>query len=52
MGKRGGKRPGSGPKLKYGEETVQVGFKCPKSKVKEFREHCQKFLKDLQGNRE
>ena len=37
---QGGKRKGAGAKLKYGEETVPVVIRCPKSKVKEFRQYA------------
>ena len=36
--KRGGKRNGSGQKLKYNEETKTVAFRCPISKVEELKE--------------
>jgi hypothetical protein len=35
--KRGGKRTGSGQKLKYNEETKTVAFRCPISKVDELK---------------
>lgn len=35
--KRGGKRNGSGQKLKYNEETKTVAFRCPISKVDELK---------------
>lgn len=35
--KRGGKRIGSGQKLKYNEETKTVAFRCPVSKVDELK---------------
>ena len=35
--KRGGKRTGSGQKLKYNEETKTVAFRCPFSKVDELK---------------
>lgn len=35
--KRGGKRTGSGQKLKYNEETKTVAFRCPLSKVDELK---------------
>ena len=35
--KRGGKRNGSGQKLKYKEETKTVAFRCPLSKVDELK---------------
>jgi len=36
--KRGGKRTGSGQKLKYNEETKTVAFRCPISKVEKLKE--------------
>jgi len=36
--KRGGKRTGSGQKLKYNEETKTVAFRCPISKVEKLEE--------------
>lgn len=36
--KRGGKRIGSGQKLKYNEETKTVAFRCPISKVEKLKE--------------
>ena len=36
--KRGGKRTGSGQKLKYNEETKTVAFRCPLSKVEKLKE--------------
>jgi len=36
--KRGGKRIGSGQKLKYNEETKTVAFRCPISKVQMLKE--------------
>jgi len=44
--KRGGKRAGAGRKLIYGEPTIQIGFKVPKSKSKEFKEFCKNKLKE------
>lgn len=35
--KRGGKRPFSGAKPKYNEETITVAFRCPLSKVDEIK---------------
>lgn len=37
--------PGGGRKLKYGESVKRVDFKCPESKIKEFRESANKILK-------
>lgn len=44
--KAGGKRKGAGRKPKYSEKTKPVAFKCPTSKVVEFKEHCTKKLKE------
>ena len=37
--KAGGKRAGSGRKAKFSEPTKPVAFKCPISKVEEFKEY-------------
>lgn len=37
--KAGGKREGSGRKGKFSEPTEPVAFKCPISKVDEFKEY-------------
>ena len=34
---RGGTRNGAGAKLKYGEPTKQIVFRCPESKVVEMK---------------
>jgi hypothetical protein len=34
---RGGARQGAGAKLKYGEQTKQIVFRCPESKVEEIK---------------
>lgn len=45
MKKRPKKRaPGGGRKPTYGEPTIKVDFRCPKSKVKEFRTAANKIL--------
>lgn len=44
--KQGGKRKGSGAKLKYGETTTPVVTRVPVSKVKEFRVFVGHKLKD------
>lgn len=36
--KRGGKRTGSGQKLKYNEESKTVAFRCPISKIEKLKE--------------
>ena len=38
ISKRGGKRIGSGQKLKYNEETKTIAFRCPISKVEKLKE--------------
>lgn len=43
---QGGKRKGSGAKLKYGEATIPVVTRVPVSKVKEFRLFVKLKLKD------
>jgi len=37
--KAGGKREGAGRKGKFSEPTKPVAFKCPISKVEEFKEY-------------
>jgi hypothetical protein len=37
--KAGGKREGSGRKPKFSEPTKPVAFKCPISKIEEFKEY-------------
>jgi hypothetical protein len=44
--KRGGARPNSGPKLKYGEPTKVVQTRCPVSKVKALKELINKSLEE------
>lgn len=41
---KGGKRKGAGRKKRYGEETISVSFKCPKSKVFQARLVIAKML--------
>lgn len=41
----GGKRDGAGRKNKYGEETVIVNFKVPKTKKDEFKDKASRILK-------
>lgn len=36
--------PGGGRKLKYGEPVKLVPFKCPESKIKEFRKKVNEIL--------
>mgnify|MGYP000426250060 CR=1 FL=1 len=45
--KRGGKRTGSGQKLKYNEETKTVAFRCPISKVEKLKEIVNAKLLEL-----
>lgn len=44
----GGSREGVGAPQKYGEETVNVTFRVPKSKKDEFRDYGNKKLKSWQ----
>jgi hypothetical protein len=37
--KAGGKREGSGRKGRFSEPTKPVAFKCPVSKIEEFKEY-------------
>jgi len=48
--KRGGARPNSGPKLKYGEKTKRITFGCPESMEVEFTEYCENKLKTYLKN--
>lgn len=43
---RGGARPNSGRKLKYGEETITMTFRVPKSKKDFVREAVQYILEN------
>ncbi len=44
--KAGGKRDGSGRKGKFSETTKPVSFKCPISKVEEFKEYVNAKLSE------
>ena len=50
--KQGGSRKGSGAKPKYNEKTTPVSFKCPESKVNEFREYVKAKLKEYEKSRD
>jgi hypothetical protein len=41
---RGGKRVGAGPKFKYGEETINITLRIPKSKKEEVKELVRSYL--------
>jgi hypothetical protein len=43
---RGGSRPNSGRKLKYGEETRTITFRVPKSKVSFIKETIKYILEN------
>lgn len=43
---RGGKRPGAGRKKKYGEETVTITFRVPKSKEQKIKRIVSNELKN------
>jgi hypothetical protein len=47
----GGKRKGSGRKLKYGEPTEPVVTKVPKSKKQQFKTEAKKILKKWEVNK-
>lgn len=47
----GGFRKGSGRKSKYGEPTVNVTFRIPKSKVSEVKGKVMRILKKLEVKR-
>jgi hypothetical protein len=47
---RGGKRPFSGAKPKYNEETTTIAFRVPKSKVFEIKELVKNKLKEYENN--
>lgn len=46
---RGGARPGTGPKLKYGEPTIRLAFRCPESKVDLMLSLIKKRLKSYEA---
>ncbi len=48
--KRGGSRPNSGRKLKYGEETKTITFRVPKSKVSFIKETIKYILENELNN--
>lgn len=41
---RGGKRVGAGPKFIYGEETVNITLRIPKSKKEEIKKMIYSYL--------
>ena len=43
--RRGGARPGSGQKKRYGEPTVSVCFRVPASKAEEFKGWARAMIK-------
>lgn len=46
--KRGGTRPGSGPKQKYNEQTVTISFRVPVSKADDIKNQVDAILLKLQ----
>lgn len=44
MRKHGGKREGSGAKLKYGEETQTISFRVPKSLIEPITKYVKREL--------
>jgi hypothetical protein len=47
---RGGARLNAGPKLKYGEQTRQIVFRCPESKVEEMKKVISSKLSEWRSN--
>lgn len=47
---RGGKRKGSGPKLKYGEPTNTIAFRVPVSHIPKITEIVNNYLAKLKTN--
>lgn len=45
--RRGGKREGAGQPLLYGEKTINITFRIPKSHKKEIKEYMYDFLKQF-----
>lgn len=46
---KGGKRAGSGAKLKYGEKTRVVTFRVPESRAVSVRETVNRWLKKFES---
>lgn len=46
------RKPGGGRKLKYNEPVKLETFKCPESKVKEFRKEVNNILKSYLPNKQ
>jgi len=44
--KSGGARKGTGPKLKFGEESVMIGIRVPKSKAQEIKDRIKIILEE------
>jgi hypothetical protein len=49
--KRGGKRPFSGAKQKYGEQTKTISFRVPESKTDEIKLIVKTKLKEYESKR-
>jgi len=45
--RRGGKRAGAGQPLLYGETTINITFRIPKSRKQEVKEVVYEFLKQF-----
>lgn len=46
------RKPGGGRKLKYNEPVKLTSFKCPESKVEEFRKSVNAILKSYLPNKQ
>jgi len=44
--KRGGRRPFSGAKPKYNEQTTTIAFRCPESKKNELKKTVNELLSE------
>jgi len=49
---RGGKRVGAGPKFIYGEETVNITLRVPKSKKEEIKKMIYSYLNQFKVGRD
>lgn len=49
---RGGKRVGAGPKFIYGEETINITLRIPKSKKEEIKKMIYSYLNQFKVARD
>jgi hypothetical protein len=48
---RGGKREGAGPKFVYGEETINITFRIPKSRKQGVKDTVYSYLQQFKHKR-